>query len=409
MRKSVNHSSANVGAMTVEAYCNTPLQTSLPAGWAWKTLGEIAEVVGGGTPMTNDPANFEGGSIPWITPADLSGYTLKKIGHGSRYITKKGLSSSSARLLPAGAVLFTSRAPIGYVAIASNPISTNQGFKSFVLKEGVLPDYVYWYLKGSKDLAESLASGTTFLELSGAKAKQLPIPIAPRAQQKLIVSEIEKQFSRLDEAVVALKRIKANLKRYKASVLKAAVEGKLTEEWRRQNPDVESARELLKHILAERRKKWEKEHPGKKYKEPAAPDTSNLPELPKGWVWATVGQLYDVIGGGTPSTSVPQYWNGDIPWITSADIYGVKDIKPRKQITEKAINSSATNLVPKESLIVVTRVGLGKIAITNTPLCFSQDSQALVGNNSLLFPSYSLYYLFLMPYKDSSMSIGALQ
>ncbi len=143
------------------------------------------------------------------------------------------------------------------------------------------------------------------------------------------------------------------------------------------------------HELPLRDDSWKK-----KYKEPSAPDTSNLPELPKGWVWATVGQLYDVIGGGTPSTSVPQYWNGDIPWITSADIYGVKDIRPRKQITEKAIKSSATNLVPKGSLIVVTRVGLGKIAITKTPLCFSQDSQALVGNNSLLFPSYSLYYLF---------------
>lgn len=270
---------------------NGAAQKNLPEGWEWKTLGEIAEVVGGGTPRTNDPSNFENGTIPWVTPADLSGYISKKIGHGSRYITEKGLSSSSARLLPAGTVLFTSRAPIGYVAIASNPISTNQGFKSFVLKEGILPDYVYWYLKGSKDLAESLASGTTFLELSGAKAKQLPIPLAPLDQQKLIVAEIEKQFSRLDEAFAGLKRVKANLKRYKASVLKAAVEGKLTEEWRKAHPNVETGAELLKRILAERKKKWEEKNHGKKYKEPVVPDTSNLPDLPKGWGWATIDQL----------------------------------------------------------------------------------------------------------------------
>ncbi len=199
----------------------------LPPGWEWSTMGEIADVVSGGTPKTNEPSNYEGGTIPWLTPADLSGYTAKTIGHGARYITQKGLDTSSAKMMPAGTVLFTSRAPIGYVAIASNPVCTNQGFKSFVLKDGVLPDYAYWWLKGSKNLAESLASGTTFLELSGAKAKQIPIPIAPLDQQQCIVAEIEKQFSRLDEAVANLKRVKANFKRYKAAVLKAAVEGRL--------------------------------------------------------------------------------------------------------------------------------------------------------------------------------------
>jgi type I restriction enzyme S subunit len=252
-------------------------------------MGEIADVVGGGTPRTGDPHNYEGGTIPWITPADLSGYTSKHISNGERNITQKGLSTSSARMLPAGTVLFSSRAPVGYVAIASNPVCTNQGFKSFVLKtQDILPDYVYWWLKGSKELAESLASGTTFLELSGAKAKQIPIPIAPPDQQRLIVAEIEKQFSRLDEAVASLKRVKANLKRYKAAVLKAAVEGKLTEEWRRQHPDVEPASKLLERILAERRAKWKGRG---KYKEPVEPDTSNLPSLAEGWRWVSLEQL----------------------------------------------------------------------------------------------------------------------
>jgi type I restriction enzyme S subunit len=249
-------------------------------------MGEIADVIGGGTPRTNDPDNYEGGTIPWITPADLSGYTAKHIARGERSITEKGLNNSSARMMPAGAVLFSSRAPVGYVAIASNPVCTNQGFKSFVLKSGdILSDYVYWWLKGSKDLAESLASGTTFLELSGAKTKRIPIPVAPLEQQKLIVAEIEKQFSCLDEAVASLKRTKANLKRYKAAVLKAAVEGKLTEDWRKQHPHVEPASKLLEHILIERRAKWNGRG---KYKEPAKPDTSNILSLPKHWTFAAV-------------------------------------------------------------------------------------------------------------------------
>ncbi len=273
-------------------------------------MGDIAHVVGGGTPKTKDSSNYEGGTVPWITPADLSGYTGKYISHGARLITEKGLKTSSARMMPAGTVLFTSRAPVGYVAIASNDVCTNQGFKSFVLKsKDIFPDYVYWWLKGSKDLAESYASGTTFLELSGANAKQLPIPIAPPEQQKRIVAEIEKQFSRLDEAVTNLKRVKANLKCYKAAVLKAAVEGHLVETEaelaaqgrtnvaggtmpgataRREGRDYETGTQLLQRILKNRRSRWK----GKgKYKEPAEPDTTDLTELPEGWVWATVDQL----------------------------------------------------------------------------------------------------------------------
>ena len=127
------------------------------------------------------------------------------------------------------------------------------------------------------------------------------LPVAPLEQQQRIVAEIEKQFSRLDEAVANLKRVKANLKRYKAAVLKAAVEGKLTEEWRKAHPDVEPASKLLDRILAERRAKWEEaelakmEAKGKapkndkwkaKYKEPAAPDFTSLQGLPGSWVSA---------------------------------------------------------------------------------------------------------------------------
>ena len=191
----------------------------------WTTMGEIAEVVGGGTPHTSDPTNFDGGEIPWLTPADLSGYVGKYASRGARSITAKGLQSSSARLLPAGAVLFTSRAPVGYVVIAANAIATNQGFKSFVLKPGMLPEYVYWWLKGAKRIAEALASGTTFLEISGANAKKIPIPIVRIDEQRRIVAEIEKQFSRLDEAVANLQRVKANLKRYQAGVLSVATQG----------------------------------------------------------------------------------------------------------------------------------------------------------------------------------------
>jgi type I restriction enzyme S subunit len=285
-------------------------------------MGEIAEVVGGGTPRTNDSTNFEGGDVPWITPADLSGYAEKYISAGARFITRKGLESSSARLLPAGTVLFTSRAPIGYVAIASNPVATNQGFKSFVLKDGVLPEYVYWWLKGSKQRAEALASGTTFLELSGASAKKLPIPIAPIDEQRRIVAEIEKQSSRLDEAVANLKRVKANLYRYKAAVLKAAVEGRLVpteaDLARHEGRSYESGTELLQRIVAQR----EAGRGGTaKRRPPADPDTSQLPSVPAGWVYCSVSQVCDVASGNTPAGVFDAVRpNGALPWFKVGDM-----------------------------------------------------------------------------------------
>ena len=120
---------------------------------------------------------------------------------------------------------------------------------------------------------------------------------------------------------------------------------------------------------------------------------NGLPELPANWVWSTVGEVYDIVGGGTPSTSVSEYWTGNIPWITSADIHGPKDVRPRKRISATGVSNSTTNLVPAGSLIVVTRVGLGKVAIAPDQLCFSQDSQALVGFGDLLDAKFALYYL----------------
>lgn len=333
-------------------------------------MGEIADVVGGGTPKTNDPSNFDAGDIPWITPADLSGYSSKYIARGSRNITKKGLSSSSARLLPPGTVLFTSRAPIGYVAIASNPIATNQGFKSFVLREGVSPEYVYWWLKGAKRRAEELASGTTFLELSGANAKKLPIPLVPPEKQQEVVAEIEKQFSRLDEAVAGLQRVKANLKRYKAAVLKAAVQGRLVDTEadlaRREGRDYETGAQLLQRILATRRQQWQ----GKgKYKEPAAPDTTDLPELPEGWGWATTEQVcLQVASGSTPQSPAMFPGNGDVPFLKVYNLTfdGSLDFTVKPTFVARSTHEgmlARSRSVPGDVLTNIVGPPLGKISV----------------------------------------------
>jgi len=190
-------------------------------------MREISTVIGGGTPDTQQPAYF-GGEIAWVTPADLSNPQGKLVACGARSLTLSGYRHSGAQLMPQNSVLLSSRAPIGYVAIAANPICTNQGFKSFVLQPGVTPDFIYYYLQFAKRLVIGLASGTTFLEISGKKAGLIPVAIAPSAEQARITEAVDELFSDLDAGVAALERVRTKLKLYRAAVLKAASAEKIT-------------------------------------------------------------------------------------------------------------------------------------------------------------------------------------
>ena len=357
---------------------------ALPDGWTWKTMGDIADVVSGGTPSTSDASNFENGEIPWLTPADLSGYTAKFVSGGARRLTQKGLHSCSAKLIPAGAILFTSRAPIGYVAIASNPISTNQGFKNFVLRDDVLPEYVYWWLKGAKQLAESLASGTTFLEISGTNAKKLPIPIAPLATQREIVAELEKQFSRLDEAVANLQRVKANLKRYKASVLKAAVEGRLVETEatlaRREGRTYETGEQLLQRVLVARPDQWSARG---RYVEPLPAETKDLSPLPDGWIWASIDQLSDFITKGTTPSATKLFDRaGEVQFLK---VYNLTFDGSLNHTHKPAYVSRGTHkeelarsqVFPGDVLINIVGPPLGQVSVVPTHIPEANINQAI--------------------------------
>ncbi|MCU0835837.1 MAG: restriction endonuclease subunit S [Chromatiaceae bacterium] len=209
------------------------MSQGLPKQWTSCEIGEVAQVVGGATPPSKDPTNFDSdGGIPWITPADLSGYKETYIGRGVRNLSAKGFAACSAAMLPAGTVLFSSRAPVGYVAIAANPVCTNQGFKSFVLPQGLDSRFVYYYLRHIRPIAEERATGTTFKELSGAAASRLPVEIAPTNEQKRIADKLDAVLARVDACRERLDRVPDILKRFRQAVLAAAVSGKLTEDWR---------------------------------------------------------------------------------------------------------------------------------------------------------------------------------
>ena len=145
--------------------------------WKECTIADIGTVVGGATPSTKDPSNYDGGEIAWITPKDLSNYEDRYISHGERNITEKGLNGCSAQLMPKHSVLFTSRAPIGYVAIADGEVCTNQGFKSVVPNKNTDYLFLYYLLRYNKDKIEGLGSGTTFKEVSGSTMRGIKVRV----------------------------------------------------------------------------------------------------------------------------------------------------------------------------------------------------------------------------------------
>lgn len=160
----------------------------IPKGWRVGTLEDVGDVVGGGTPSKTNSSYYTTDGIHWLTPKDLSITKAKFTSKGTIDITEEGYNKSSAKLMPKGSVLFSSRAPIGYITIALNDICTNQGFKSIIPKKCGTA-YIYYFLKTNTPIIEAKASGSTFKEASGSLMKSLPIIIPP--------DEVEKEFNKL--------------------------------------------------------------------------------------------------------------------------------------------------------------------------------------------------------------------
>ncbi|MFD1434316.1 restriction endonuclease subunit S [Kroppenstedtia eburnea] len=289
----------------------------LPENWVWVRLGSLSKVTGGGTPKSSVEDYYYNGEIPWITPADLSGYKDKYISRGKRNITKSGLENSSAKLLPENTLLLSSRAPVGYVALAANSLCTNQGFKSFPPTEAYIPDYGYWYLRFAKHIVDEFASGTTFKEVSGSKAAKIPLPLPPLPEQKRIVDRVESLLGKIDEAKELIQEARDSFEQRRAAILDRAFRGELTRTWREQHPDAEPADRLLERIREEKAS-METRKGGRRKK---AVDLSpiNPPyELPQGWKWVRLGELTESTVYGTSAkanddtTGIPVLRMGNI-------------------------------------------------------------------------------------------------
>ena len=176
--------------------------------WKTCTIGDLGTVVGGATPSTKKNENYDGGTISWITPKDLAGFSGRFISHGERNITEQGLKNCSTQLLPAHTVLFSSRAPIGYVAIANQEVCTNQGFKSVVPNNDTDYMFLYYLLKYNKDKIENLGSGTTFKEVSGSTMRGVEVSVPDSIEEQ---RQIASMLSALDDKIENNTKVNKNL------------------------------------------------------------------------------------------------------------------------------------------------------------------------------------------------------
>lgn len=331
--------------------------TSLPASWNFVPLKELGDWSGGGTPSKAKPQYWQGGTIPWVSPKDMK---TERISDSEDHITREAVSHSTASLINADSVLIVTRSGILRhtlpVAVNSVPVTVNQDLKALTPRNGIMAEYVAWALRAfSRDILHTCSKqGTTVNSVETSKLLGFEIPVAPRGQQAKIVAEIEKQFSRLDEAIANLKRVKANLKRYKAAVLKSAVEGKLTEDWRKQHLNVEPANKLLERILAERKARWN----GKgRYTQPANPDISDASQIPAGWMWVGLDQISSHITSGSRDWS-QFYGKGTGTFVLAQNVRPMRlDFTERQRVDAPRGDAETERTRLQADDILVTIVG----------------------------------------------------
>lgn len=178
---------------------NPTLKREIPEGWDDGTLEALGQIVGGSTPSTKDPENFTSNGTPWITPNDLSANQGNKfISHGAQDVSLKGMRDASLKKHPVGTVLLSSRAPIGYMAIARNEVTTNQGFKSFIPSKGYSTEFVYYTVKGALKAITQSASGSTFKEVSATTLKMIKVVLPEKPVVELYSHRVKPIFLKQD-------------------------------------------------------------------------------------------------------------------------------------------------------------------------------------------------------------------
>lgn len=366
----------------------------LPSGWTSSCLAEIAVAQGGGTPSRSDANFWANGTVPWVSPKDMKSRVLSS---SEDLITERALAKLT--LVPSQSVLIVVRSGILSrtlpVALNAVPVTINQDMRAFVPEAGIEARFAAWQLiwREGEILSACSKNGTTVASIEGPALARFPLHVAPTAEQARIVDKLEELLSDLDAGVAELKAAQKKLAQYRQSLLKAAVEGALTTNWRTRRAargeSLETGADLLARILTERRARWEARQLAKfkeqgkplpkgwetRYPEPPPPHTADLPVLPEGWVWASAEQLCDFITKGTtPPKDIDQGDERNIPFlrVTNLTENGTLDFSDRVFVSEPVHRGFLGRSVvyPGDVLMNIVGPPLGQVSVV--PEMFSE-------------------------------------
>ena len=313
--------------------------------WEQRKLGNIAEIVGGGTPNTNISAYWDG-DINWYSPAEINEQIY--VNSSQRKISEQGYNNSSARMLPVGTVLFTSRAGIGKTAILSHEGCTNQGFQSIVPNPNLLDSYfIFSRTRELKQYGETIGAGSTFVEVSGKQMANMNLMMPSTIQEQKAIGNY---FAQLDQLITLHQRKYTKLVNIKKSMLEKM--------FPKNGEDVPEIR---------------------------------FAGFTDPWEQRKLGNIAEIVGGGTPNTNISAYWDGDINWYSPAEINEQIYVNSsQRKISEQGYNNSSARMLPVGTVLFTSRAGIGKTAILSHEGCTNQGFQSIVPNPNLL----DSYFIF---------------
>ena len=319
-------------------------------GWEEKKLEEIGNFIGGGTPNTAIQEYWDGG-IPWYTPTEIKNGDLKS---SNRTITEKGLKNSSAKLLPQGAILITTRATIGDVAISKKECTTNQGFQSLVVNDSESNLFwFYWIIRHKEELIKR-ASGSTFKEIS----KNEIINITSYSPKKQEQQKIAACLSSLDELIEATAQKVKALKEHKKGLMQRLFPAE-----------------------------------GKNVPDLRFPEFQGM----KGWEKKQIKDFGEVITGNTPSKKEEKYWNGDFVWVTAQDFKGKYINDSILKLTK--FGKDKARVIPKDSVLVTCIASIGLNAINKVECSTNQQINAICCNQEYNYE----YMYYLVTYNTKNL------
>jgi type I restriction enzyme S subunit len=316
----------------------------IPEHWGVKPLKRVFKIINGGTPSSSEESYWNG-EIVWVTPNDLSKLTEACIVDSERKITQDGLHNCSARIVPKGSIVISTRAPIGYVAIAGVPLCTNQGCKSLVAINKVNPKYFYYWMHSISFYLNVLGQGTTFIELSNSSLSMVELLTPSINEQKAIANFLDQKTAVIDDLIADKEKLIELLQEKRQAIITEAVTKGLNPNVRMKDSGIE----------------W-------------------IGEIPEHWNNKKISWIFNIIGSGTtPSTSNLEYYDGDVPWVNTGDLNDGYLYETSKMITDLALKDYSTlKFYPIDTLLIAMYgATIGKLSITKIIATTNQACCAL--------------------------------